>query len=204
MKKQSSKMSEQEPKEPTAFEVMEYAAPLLEDFAHWEAPGKQDLYYRAQIENALRGFRLVTAWMDTYMRGTAQSKDVINAYKSLCDFRDPAKAQDAVWQLAKAQDTARRLAATLRSIMHVYRIPPIDTNLSAWNWNCVNLQRLRDIDSNRKRDGVPGDQNFLKHLKTYLRNEKRSRGDIAKTLHLNKTKDRILTKMRYKTMFLQQ
>lgn len=81
------------------------------------------------------------------------------------------------------------------------KIKPIDLNKPQW-WNCKNLRRLRDIDSNPKRDGVPGTPNLLKHLRKYIR--KKYREDIAKTLSMNETKDRMLTSMPYNTMFLQK
>ena len=80
------------------------------------------------------------------------------------------------------------------------RIEPINLNKPSRWWNCKNLQRLRVIDSNPKRDGILGTASILKHLKKYLRKHERS--DIAKTLRLKH--NRIVTSMQYRTMFLQK
>lgn len=75
-------------------------------------------------------------------------------------------------------------------------LPSIDTE--GW-WSCKNLTKLRDIDSNSKRDGIKGTKKHLKDLKAYLRNKRRD--DIAKTLEWKK--GRIKTTIPYRKMFLQ-
>lgn len=80
------------------------------------------------------------------------------------------------------------------------KIEPINlTKPNKW-WNFENLKRLREIDSNPKRDGISSTRNIFEHLKKYLR--KHGRGDIAKTLSLKD--NRIVTSMQYRTMFLQK
>jgi hypothetical protein len=78
-------------------------------------------------------------------------------------------------------------------------IPPIDTTIGTW-WTCKNLTRLREIDSNSKREGIAGTRKILKDLKTYLKKHKR--GDIAATLIFKD--DRIITSIPYGRMFLQK
>lgn len=78
---------------------------------------------------------------------------------------------------------------------------PIDLTKGTWN-KSKNLDRLRKIDSNPKRDGIKGTKIILRHLKEYLEKDRHSRSDIAKTLDC---KDgRIITSMSYGTMFLKK
>ncbi len=66
-------------------------------------------------------------------------------------------------------------------------------------WTCPNLTKLRNIDSNPKRNGIAGTKKDRDRLRAYLR--KHTRPDIAETLYWEK--DRIKTTMPYGRMFLQ-
>jgi len=77
-------------------------------------------------------------------------------------------------------------------------LPPIDTkNL----WSCPNLDKLREIDSDAKRNGIAGDTKTLKRLKEYL-TRRRKRKDIADTLYAED--GRIKTTMPCRSMFKQK
>lgn len=76
--------------------------------------------------------------------------------------------------------------------------PPIDTE---GVWTSLNLTRLREIDSNEKRNGIAGDKKMLKRLKEYLKRS-RKRKDIAETLYPED--GRIKTTMPHRSMFKQK
>ena len=78
-------------------------------------------------------------------------------------------------------------------------IPPIDISKGTW-WKCKSLKRLREIDSNPKRNGIGGTRKLLKDLKVYLKKHKRE--DVAATLTLKD--DLIITTIPYEKMFLQK
>lgn len=76
--------------------------------------------------------------------------------------------------------------------------PPIDKNL----WDCPNLKKLREIDSNTKRDGITGDKQAFKRLKEYTEKRGPKRKDIAETLYPED--GRIKTTMPHRSMFKQK
>ena len=77
-------------------------------------------------------------------------------------------------------------------------LPPINT---ADLWSCPSLDKLREIDSNAKSDGIAGDKITLKKLKDYL-TRRRKRKDIAETLYHED--GRVKTKMAHRSMFKQK
>ena len=77
---------------------------------------------------------------------------------------------------------------------------PKDTE-GLWTRKDGSLSKLREIDSNDKRDGIKGNKQTLKRLKEYL-TRRRNRKDIAETLAY---KDgRIVTTMPYRSIFKQK
>ncbi len=78
--------------------------------------------------------------------------------------------------------------------------PPIDTE-GLWTRKDGSLSKLREIDSNDKRDGIKGNKQTLKRLKEYLKRS-RKRKDIAETLYPED--GRIKTTMPHRSMFKQK
>lgn len=77
-------------------------------------------------------------------------------------------------------------------------LPPINT---AGLWSGSSLGKLREIDSNAKRNGIAGNTKTLKRLKEYL-TRRRKRKDIAETLYHED--GRVKTKMAHRSIFKQK
>lgn len=110
------------------------------------------------------------------------------------DYQD--FAQDAfIDQLNQWADELEKDKTGLKNNVKVP--PPIDTK---GLWSCSSLEKLREIDSNVKRNGIPSDKKGLKQLKDYVK-RRRKRPDIAKTLYYDYEDGQIKTTMSHRSMF---